>query len=101
MFFESVPPDHILVLVEITIQNLAYIVAVDVICVDEVDEHTRFVKRHSFSLAIGSATTVAVKRDPNQVYPPVRIDVEIGKNATTLEAQAKAAWPGACPPNVF
>jgi hypothetical protein len=82
MLFESVPPDGILVLVEVTIKDLAYLIAVDVIGVDQVDECARFDKRHSLGLAIRRATTVAVKRDPNQVYPPIRIDIEIGKDAT-------------------
>jgi hypothetical protein len=34
MFFESVPPDCMLVLVEVSIKDLAYLIAVDVICVD-------------------------------------------------------------------
>src|SRR6266853_6319805 len=65
VFHECVSPDHILVLLEISIKNLAYLVAVDVISVDQFDERVGFVKGHSRNLALCRATTVPVKRDPH------------------------------------
>src|SRR5437879_11182156 len=65
VFHECVSPDHILVLVEVSIKNLGYLVAVDVINVNQLDERVGFVEGHSRNLALGFATTVPVKRDPH------------------------------------
>ena len=101
MFQECVPPNYIFILVEISKEDLAYLVAVDVITVEQIDERVGFVQGHSRNLILRRATTVTVKRNPYYVYAPIRIDIEIGKDTTVLEAQAKAAWPGRCRPNVF
>jgi hypothetical protein len=101
VFQECVLPDYISVLGEIPIQDVAYVVVIEVIRVDHFDERSGFVNGHSRNFALRRATTVPVKRDPHQVYPPIRIDIEVGEDTTALEAQAKAAWPGWCRPNVF
>ena len=81
VFLKRFPPDYILVLIEIAIKDLAALVAVDVICVDEFDQHLGFVQRQSSNLAIRCATTVAIERDPHQVYAPT---VSTLKSAKTL-----------------
>src|SRR5579871_4950359 len=68
---ECIVPDCIPILVEIPIKHLAYLVAVDVTSADQFDQRVRFIQRQSRNPAIRSATTVAVKRDPHQVYPPI------------------------------
>jgi hypothetical protein len=65
VFLECVPPDYILVLVEISIKDLAYLVVVEVISLDQFDERVGIVKRHSRNLALCGATTVTIKRDPH------------------------------------
>jgi hypothetical protein len=101
VFRECVSPDYILVFVEISVKELAYLGAIDIIYVDQIDERVGFVEGHSRNLAVRRETTVPVKRNPHQVYPPIGINIEVGKDAAALEAQAKAAWPGRCRPNVF
>ena len=86
MFHECIPPDYIRVLVEISIKDLACLVPIDVISVDQFDQRLRFVQRQSRNPAVRLATTVAVKRDSHQVDAPIQINVEIGKDATALEA---------------
>jgi hypothetical protein len=101
VILERISPDYILVSVEISVKDLAYLVAVDVISINQLDQCVGFVERQSRNLPICRATTVTVERDPDYVHPPIRIDIEIGEDATALQAKAKAAWPGSCRPNVF
>jgi hypothetical protein len=101
VFLKCLVPDYILVLIEVAIKNIAYLVAIEVNCVDEFDQCLGLIQGQSSNSVICCATTVAVERDPHQVHSPNRIDIEISKDAPAVKAQAKAARPGSCWPNVF
>lgn len=79
-------PNDILVLIEVAMKNLTYLVAVDVIGDELLDQSLRFVQRQSRNLSLRVAATVAIERDSHQVGPSIRIKIEIGKDATALKA---------------
>jgi hypothetical protein len=101
VILKRMSPDFILVLVEISVKDLAYLVAVDVINLDQLDQCVGFVQRQSRNIPICPATTVTFERDSDYVHQPIRADIEIGEDAAALQAKAKAAWPGSCRPIVF
>jgi hypothetical protein len=101
VFDECVTPDHILILIEVSVKELAYFVAIAVIVVNKLDKRAGFVQGHMRNISLRLATTVPIKRDSHQVHMPSRIYIEIGKDAAVLETQGKAARPGWYCPDVF